>query len=558
MKVVIKEWLKDRKACAFLLGWFTLSVAYTIINAAFTVFLGTAMATPERLHHNLVVVGVVCGIQIAISSTRSYFRPMAVHHCFSTTWNRWADKILDADVDMFTRYSCAHIYSVGEFVWQMSGMGVYLGKAVIDGINIISLLISIYAVGKSLIIPIVMIYAIGALVGRKLFNAYERIDKEATAHKKKRNQEQENVINGFAEVRSFNTEEMHRSKIHGYNDAILSGRRKRAWINVAIDFSIESIDTLGIVAVMVVASARILSGSLTQAAAMSLIMLIFRIVEPIFSIMDFTDELSEKLALANDFDKVMSYINKEPRHEHIDADGFEDKIELKGVGFSYESTGSALVDVNMVIKKGSKVGICGVSGGGKTTLFKLLNKFYSPTVGEITMDGHNIWDLTNSSYRSLIASVHQDNMIFPGTIRENITYGRPDAMEFEVIEAAKKANLYDFIMSLPDRFNTEVGPRGLKLSGGQKQRIALARLFLRNAEIVLLDEATSALDNESETFVQEAIAELKDKTVVTIAHRLSTIRDADIIYVMGEHTILESGTHDELMALKGVYYSMQK
>ena len=558
MKIVIKEWLKDKKASAMLSGWMGLSILYTCLNAYVTILLGSAVAEPEKLVHNLTWIGIVCLVQIVISATRSYLRPMSIHRCFSSAWNRFSDKVIDADVDLFTKYSCAHIHTLTEFIWKLSTVGPDLARAVVDGASVISLLISIYAVGKSLIIPVVLIYAIGAIIARKLFTLYEAIDKEGARIKKIRNQETENLINGFLEVRSFNTEDMHRQRMYDYNERILTGRKKRAYINSFIDIAIECVDTAGIFAVLIFTSTRILSGDITQAAAMSLIMLIFRIIEPVLAIMNFVDNLSDNLAMSKDFEKIISYVNREPENGSIEVSEFVDKIELKDVSFAYDTTGSALDHVNMTIKRGTKVGICGASGGGKSTLFKLLNKFYSPTSGSILLDGHSIWDLTNKSYRSLIACVHQDNMIFPGTIWDNIAYGRPDVLEFEVIEAAKKANLYHFIMGLPDRFNTQVGPRGLKLSGGEKQRIALARLFLRNAEIVMLDEATSALDNESETFVQEAIAELEDKTVVIIAHRLSTIKDCDIIYVMGNHTILESGTHDELMAKRGAYFKMQK
>ena len=166
--------------------------------------------------------------------------------------------------------------------------------------------------------------------------------------------------------------------------------------------------------------------------------------------------------------------------------------------------------------------------------------------------------MTDESFRRLVGTVQQENNIFPGSIWSNITYGSSHTLESEVIEACKRARIYDFIIGLPERFDTEVGPRGLKLSGGQKQRIALARLFLKNPEIIILDEATSALDNETESAIQDAIDELQGKTIVTIAHRLSTIKDSDEIYVLNNNTIAEHGTHDELIAKGGLYAAMQK
>lgn len=185
-------------------------------------------------------------------------------------------------------------------------------------------------------------------------------------------------------------------------------------------------------------------------------------------------------------------------------------------------------------------------------------RFYNDYSGSISIDGVNIKEFTNESFRRFVGMVQQDNFIFNDTIYKNITYGSVGFTENDIIEACKKASLYKFIMSLPDKFDTVVGPRGLKLSGGQKQRIALARIFLRNPEIVIFDEATSALDNTSETIIQEAIEKLEGKTVITVAHRLSTIKDCDKIIVIDNHKIAEMGTHDELIAKKGIYASLQK
>ena len=189
-------------------------------------------------------------------------------------------------------------------------------------------------------------------------------------------------------------------------------------------------------------------------------------------------------------------------------------------------------------------------------MLKLLNKFYDIDEGELTIDGVEISDVTAESYRRKVGSVHQENTIFPGTILENVKYGSPEATEYEIIEACKRAKLYDFITSLKDGFNTDVGPKGLKLSGGQKQRIALARLFLQDPEIIILDEATSALDNETEQFIQDAIAALHGKTIITVAHRLTTIQNCDWIYVLDGGKIIEDGTHQTLMEHGGAYAHM--
>ena len=216
-------------------------------------------------------------------------------------------------------------------------------------------------------------------------------------------------------------------------------------------------------------------------------------------------------------------------------------------------------DVNLHIKAGEKIALVGPSGSGKTTLCSLLSRFYDVTNGSISIDGQNIKDVTLKSLRSNIGLVQQDVYLFTGTIEQNIAYGRPNASHEEIVKAAKKANIHDFIMSLPEGYDTFCGERGTRLSGGQKQRISIARVFLKNPKILILDGATSALDNESERIIQKSLEDLsKDRTCITIAHRLSTIRNADEIVVIDATGMHERGTHDELMKLNGTYAKYYK
>jgi ATP-binding cassette subfamily B protein len=211
----------------------------------------------------------------------------------------------------------------------------------------------------------------------------------------------------------------------------------------------------------------------------------------------------------------------------------------------------------MDIKAGEIVALVGPSGGGKTTLCSLIPRFYDATTGEILIDGNNVKNLTLESLRGNIGVVQQDVYLFSGSVLDNINYGKANATMDEVITAAKQAGAHDFIMELPDGYNTYVGERGTKLSGGQKQRISIARLFLKNPPILILDEATSALDNESELLVQKSLEDLaKNRTTFIIAHRLTTIRNASIILVLNEDGIVEKGTHDELIAKQGMYYNL--
>lgn len=236
-------------------------------------------------------------------------------------------------------------------------------------------------------------------------------------------------------------------------------------------------------------------------------------------------------------------------------------IVYDDVSFQYDKTAEVLHHIHLHIPAGRTVALVGPSGGGKTTLCSLLPRFYDVTDGHIAIDGVDIRDVTLKSLRSAIGIVQQDVYMFSGSVRDNIAYGKPDASDAEIIAAAKRANIHDFIMGLPEGYRTHVGERGTRLSGGQKQRLAIARVFLKNPQILILDEATSALDNESEQHIQEALEELsKDRTTIVIAHRLSTIRNADEIIVISDHGIVEQGSHEKLMEQGGLYakyYNMQ-
>lgn len=230
-------------------------------------------------------------------------------------------------------------------------------------------------------------------------------------------------------------------------------------------------------------------------------------------------------------------------------------VSYENVSFHYSDDDTpVLSDVSFQIEAGKSIALVGPSGSGKTTICSLLPRFYDVTEGRITIDGKDVRSLTLNSLRNQIGLVQQDVYLFCGTVRENIAYGKPDATMDEIIDAAKKANIHDFIEELPDGYDTFVGERGTRLSGGQKQRISIARVFLKNPPILILDEATSALDNESERWIQQSLEELaKNRTTITIAHRLSTIRNADEILVVADNRICERGTHDELVAKNGIY-----
>lgn len=555
MKIVIKEWLKNKKACGYLGLYFIVSILDMIVDAQIIILISNVISKPTN--SNLLILGAALLIQMVLMIIEHMAKPLASSNCFTTLFNQYSDKILDADFDMFTKLSCASINTASEFCGQVTSVGLHFFGFILNIIGVFVTLFSMYLVAGKYIILVIIVYIIGTILLKRTYKEYGSLDDIFIKAKKERNQNFENVINGFQEVRSFNTADIYRRKIYDFNNEIMDTRVAHAKLNAKFYAILQGADMIGIIFVVIYVITMLHNGSITQAAGMSLIMYVFRLINPLINSLDFLDELSQNLSLSKEYEKVINYVNRDHSMETIELDDFNNEIKLENVSFSYNHTDNTLDNINMTFEKGKKIGICGASGGGKSTIFKLLNRFYVPTSGKITIDGFDINMITNSSYRKHICSVHQENTIFPGSIRSNIVYGVNSYTEDQLMDAIKKSNLYDFIMSLPDKLETEVGPKGLKLSGGQKQRIALARIFMVDPDIILLDEATSALDNESEALIQDSLNNLSsDKTVITIAHRLTTIKDCDIIYVVGNHKVIEQGSHDELMKHQSVYYKM--
>lgn len=279
-------------------------------------------------------------------------------------------------------------------------------------------------------------------------------------------------------------------------------------------------------------------------------------ISPIQILVELTEMMQKGLS---GFRRFLEVVETEP--EIVDAADAKPLKNVKGnvcyedVSFHYSDDDTPVLShVSFEIPAGKSIALVGPSGSGKTTICSLLPRFYDVTEGRVTIDGNDVRKLTLESLRSQIGLVSQDVYLFGGSIKDNIAYGKPDATMDEIVDAAKKANIHDFIMELPDKYDTFVGERGTRLSGGQKQRISIARVFLKNPPVLILDEATSALDNESERFIQKSLEELaRDRTTITIAHRLSTIRNADEILVVADCGIAERGTHEELLALDGIY-----
>lgn len=373
----------------------------------------------------------------------------------------------------------------------------------------------------------------------------------------------EDALAGARVVKSFAAEDLERKKFRRSNDAYLASK-VRMYHAMGIYQSLIAV-MMGILNICIIVGGGWLcaQGRMEAIDLSTYALYISLFTTPITNILNFTETFLKAVA---GFARFQEVLDTQPDIEDApDAKPLaitEGKIVYKDVHFTYPGTDSEVIrGLDLVVHPGETLALVGPSGGGKSTICSLLPRFYDVDAGSIRIDGQDVRKVTQKSLHEQIGLVQQDVYLFDGTIAENIAYGKPDATAEEIVEAARRANIADFIETLPDGFETQVGERGARLSGGQKQRIAIARVFLKNPPLLIFDEATSALDNESEGAVQAALSELaQGRTTIVIAHRLSTIKDADEIATIEQGQIAERGTHEELLALGGTYaryYRMQ-
>ncbi len=366
----------------------------------------------------------------------------------------------------------------------------------------------------------------------------------------------EDSLSGIRVVKSFANEEIEIEKFGEGNQAFLSSKRDSyhamANFHVGLGFFINMINF----SVVIGGGFFILKEKLLLTDLLTFLLYINNLIEPVQKLINFTEQFQNGIT---GFERFMDIMEIEPdivdKKDAKELKGVKGEITFENVSFKYnDATNEVFHNINLNIKAGEYVALVGSSGVGKTTMCSLIPRFYEVSEGNILIDGMNISDVTLKSLRNNIGVVQQDVYLFAGTIMENIRYGKMNATKEEIIEAAKNANAHDFIMELPNGYDTDIGQRGVKLSGGQKQRLSIARVFLKNPPILIFDEATSSLDNESEKVVQESLERLaKNRTTLVIAHRLSTIRNAKNILVLTEEGMKEQGTHEQLMKLDGIY-----
>lgn len=423
-------------------------------------------------------------------------------------------------------------------------------------VKIVGSFIFLFLINKKLALPLIVLVILMFLFS---FRQNQKMQRTFMENRKKIgdvNASLQDTLSGIRVVQSFTNEEIEKEKFQKSNHAFLVSKKDN--YRCMGEFMSSNLFFQGMMyLVTLVYGGYLIANNEMSAADLAMYALYIGIfISPIQILVELMEMMQKGLS---GFRRFLDVMETEP--EIQDAPDAVELKDVKGrvcyedVSFHYsDDETTVLSHVSIEIPAGKSVALVGPSGGGKTTICSLLPRFYDVTGGRVTVDGQDIRSLTLKSLRSQIGVVQQDVYLFSGSIRDNIAYGKPDATEEEIIEAAKCANIHDFIMELPDQYDTFVSERGARLSGGQKQRISIARVFLKNPPILILDEATSALDNESERWIQHSLEELsKNRTTITIAHRLSTIKNADEIIVITENGIAERGTHETLLEKNGIY-----
>lgn len=408
-----------------------------------------------------------------------------------------------------------------------------------------------------LFLPFMVIYA---FYFNKRMNSALRLSKERIGDI---NAQVEDSLAGIRVVKSFTNEAIEKNKFVHANRRLVDSRRAGYQSEAYFYGGMFASTQLITIAVIILGSVAIVNASLDIVDLVTYLLYVGALIEPIQRTVNFARLYQEGIT---GFNRFMDILEVEPdiqdSADALELTAVQGRVEFRDVSFKYkDGYGYVLKNISLDVRVGEYIALVGSSGVGKTTLCSIIPRFYEINSGEILLDGQNIQQVKLCSLRQNIGIVQQDVYLFAGTIADNIRYGKQDATDIEIIEAAKKANAHEFIMNLPNGYRTDIGQRGVKLSGGQKQRLSIARVFLKDPPIIIFDEATSSLDNESEKAVQESLEMLtNNRTTFVIAHRLSTVRNAQRIVVLTDNGINEQGTHDELIALNGTYanlYNMQ-
>ncbi|EOD4403067.1 TPA: SAV1866 family putative multidrug efflux ABC transporter [Staphylococcus aureus] len=528
-----------------------------------------ALTTDEKVHHLTIAIGIALFIFVIVRPPIEFIRQ------YLAQWT--SNKILyDIRKKLYN-----HLQALSARFYANNQVGQVISRVIndveqtkdfiltglmniwLDCITIIIALSIMFFLDVKLTLAALFIFPFYILTVYVFFGILRKLTRERSQALAEVQGFLHERVQGISVVKSFAIEDNEAKNFDKKNTNFLTRALKHTRWNAYSFAAINTVTDIGPIIVIGVGAYLAISGSITVGTLAAFVGYLELLFGPLRRLVASFTTLTQSFA---SMDRVFQLIDEDYDIKNgVGAQPIEIKqgrIDIDHVSFQYnDNEAPILKDINLSIEKGETVAFVGMSGGGKSTLINLIPRFYDVTSGQILIDGHNIKDFLTGSLRNQIGLVQQDNILFSDTVKENILLGRPTATDEEVVEAAKMANAHDFIMNLPQGYDTEVGERGVKLSGGQKQRLSIARIFLNNPPILILDEATSALDLESESIIQEALDVLsKDRTTLIVAHRLSTITHADKIVVIENGHIVETGTHRELIAKQGAYehlYSIQ-
>ncbi|HHC9851419.1 TPA: SAV1866 family putative multidrug efflux ABC transporter [Staphylococcus aureus] len=528
-----------------------------------------ALTTDEKVHHLTIAIGIALFIFVIVRPPIEFIRQ------YLAQWT--SNKILyDIRKKLYN-----HLQALSARFYANNQVGQVISRVIndveqtkdfiltglmniwLDCITIIIALSIMFFLDVKLTLAALFIFPFYILTVYVFFGRLRKLTRERSQALAEVQGFLHERVQGISVVKSFAIEDNEAKNFDKKNTNFLTRALKHTRWNAYSFAAINTVTDIGPIIVIGVGAYLAISGSITVGTLAAFVGYLELLFGPLRRLVASFTTLTQSFA---SMDRVFQLIDEDYDIKNgVGAQPIEIKqgrIDIDHVSFQYnDNEAPILKDINLSIEKGETVAFVGMSGGGKSTLINLIPRFYDVTSGQILIDGHNIKDFLTGSLRNQIGLVQQDNILFSDTVKENILLGRPTATDEEVVEATKMANAHDFIMNLPQGYDTEVGERGVKLSGGQKQRLSIARIFLNNPPILILDEATSALDLESESIIQEALDVLsKDRTTLIVAHRLSTITHADKIVVIENGHIVETGTHRELIAKQGAYehlYSIQ-
>lgn len=528
-----------------------------------------ALTTDEKVHHLTIAIGIALFIFVIVRPPIEFIRQ------YLAQWT--SNKILyDIRKKLYN-----HLQALSARFYANNQVGQVISRVIndveqtkdfiltglmniwLDCITIIIALSIMFFLDVKLTLAALFIFPFYILTVYVFFGRLRKLTRERSQALAEVQGFLHERVQGISVVKSFAIEDNEAKNFDKKNTNFLTRALKHTRWNAYSFAAINTVTDIGPIIVIGVGAYLAISGSITVGTLAAFVGYLELLFGPLRRLVASFTTLTQSFA---SMDRVFQLIDEDYDIKNgVGAQPIEikqDRIDIDHVSFQYnDNEAPILKDINLSIEKGETVAFVGMSGGGKSTLINLIPRFYDVTSGQILIDGHNIKDFLTGSLRNQIGLVQQDNILFSDTVKENILLGRPTATDEEVVEAAKMANAHDFIMNLPQGYDTEVGERGVKLSGGQKQRLSIARIFLNNPPILILDEATSALYLESESIIQEALDVLsKDRTTLIVAHRLSTITHADKIVVIENGHIVETGTHRELIAKQGAYehlYSIQ-